>query len=152
MVDLPQDEAWSSIFGPSGVESARGGMSGRRTEGKVREEGEVSGSGRDPADPRPILSPSLRSTSFGRRARCVCERGRKASSHAHAHRLVITFTFETAVERLVERVLVRVERVLVPRLAVVAAQDHDLALAAAQRRELRHLDDDGPARRARKTQ
>ena len=42
-------------------------------------------------------------------------------------------------------VLGGLDRVLLPRLAVVAAEDDDLALAAAQTGEVRHLDDHRPA-------
>ena len=42
-------------------------------------------------------------------------------------------------------VLGGLDRVLLPRLAVVAAEDDDLALAAAQTGEVRHFDDHRPA-------
>ena len=54
---------------------------------------------------------------------------------------------EGLLQHVLHGVLRRLQRVLLPRLAVVRAQDHDLALLVAQRREVRHLDDDRPARR-----
>lgn len=53
----------------------------------------------------------------------------------------ITFTFKAAVERVVDGLLRGLHGVFAPRLAVVTAQNHDLALLSAQRREVRHLDD-----------
>lgn len=56
---------------------------------------------------------------------------------------VLTFTLEALVEDLLDRLFGRLERVLLPRLAGVAPQDGDLALLAARRREMGHLDDHG---------
>ena len=54
--------------------------------------------------------------------------------------LLVTSFIEALLQHLLHRLLGRLQRVLLPRLAVVAAQDHDLALAAPQRGEVRHLD------------
>ena len=47
-------------------------------------------------------------------------------------------------EDVLHGVLGGLKRVLLPRLAVVRAEDDDLALLVAQRREVGHLNDDRP--------
>ena len=51
-----------------------------------------------------------------------------------------TSFIEALLQHLLNRLLGRLQRVLLPGLAVIAAQDHDLALAAPQRGEVRHLE------------
>ena len=54
--------------------------------------------------------------------------------------LLVTSFIEALLQHLLNRLLGRLQRVLLPGLAVIAAQDHDLALAAPQRGEVRHLE------------
>ena len=54
--------------------------------------------------------------------------------------LLVTSFIEALLQHLLNRLLGRLQRVLLPGLAVVAAQDHDLSLAAPQRGEVRHLE------------
>ena len=77
------------------------------------------------------------------------EKEERKSSRSSIHtgacaRHVITFTFKTPIEGLMYGLLCSLYRVLIPRLPVVTAQDHDLSLLASQRRKVWHLDDDGP--------
>lgn len=54
-----------------------------------------------------------------------------------------TFPVEALVEDLLHGVLGGLERVLAPRLAVIRAKDDNLAFLAAERGEVRHLQDHG---------
>ena len=56
----------------------------------------------------------------------------------------LTVSVEALLQDLLDRVLRGLQGVLLPGLAVVRPQDDDLALLAAEGREVGNLDDDGP--------
>ena len=69
------------------------------------------------------------------------EEEKPACTHHACPEYVITFTFKAPVKGLVYGLLSGLNRVFLPYLPIVAAQDHNFPLSTTQRRKVWHLDD-----------